>query len=336
MRRYFMFIILGILISAYILSLVIIMFLNKVFESSTALPETTAQILLSILVGGILASLLSKIILSPIEKLNQKMGKVAEGDFNLKLETESKIDEIQDLYSNFNQMVKELESTEMLQMDFISNVSHEFKTPINAIEGYAMLLQDNPQFSKEQAEYVNKILFNTMRLSKLTSNILLLAKIDNQTLFSRFERYRLDEQIRQAIVVLESKWTDKEIELDVEMEEVFYTGNEALLFHAWRNLIDNAVKFNPIGGSVVIRLKVIRSSVVFTIRDFGPGIREEEARRIFDKFYQADSFHMDEGNGLGLALVKKIISVHSGTIRVENREDGGCEFTVTLPVTEKF
>lgn len=334
LRMYFLLIIFFILVGAYILSNFLLAFLDEVFHFSRFLPLTICNIILTLIVGLFLSSLLSRTVLSSITRLSGEMRKVAEGDFSLKLDTESRINEIQDIYSSFNQMTKDLASTETLQTDFISNVSHEFKTPINAIEGYAMLLQDNPQLQGEQGEYINKILFNTKRLSELTSNILLLAKIDNQSFPAKTSFYRLDEQIRQAIVLLEPKWTEKDIYLDVEMEEADFKGNEPLLFHVWLNLIDNAVKFNPPGGSVIIRLKVSGSNVLFTIADNGPGIKEEEQGRIFEKFYQSDSSHVSEGNGLGLALVKKIVDVHKGTIQVENRVEGGCLFTAVLPMTQ--
>ena len=260
------------------------------------------------------------------------MGKVAEGDFSVMLESNSKLNEIQKLYGNFNLMVKELAATETLQTDFVSNVSHEFKTPIGAINGYAMLLQGNQDLTAEQSEYAEKILYNTRRLSGLVSNILLLSRIENQAIPMRKETFRLDEQIRQAILTLETKWSEKEIDLAAELEKVFYTGNENLMPHIWMNLIDNAIKFSQRGGSIRICLKASEQNVLVSIRDFGCGISEVDRKRIFDKFYQTDTAHKEEGNGLGLALVQRIIQIHDGSIEVENCVEGGCRFTVVLPV----
>ena len=227
-------------------------------------------------------------------------------------------------------MTKELRATQILQMDFVSNVSHEFKTPINAIEGYTMLLQGE-ELSNEQNEYVEKILFNTQRLSCLVGNILLLSKLENQNIPMKKTKYRLDEQIRQAILSLESKWTQKEIGFQVEMEAVKYVGNEGLFMHVWINLLDNAIKFSPNQGIITMFLKQEKDQVKFILEDEGPGIDEEIKNRIFDKFYQADGSHKAEGNGLGLALVKRIIDSAGGTIEAQNREYGGCRFVVQLP-----
>ncbi len=228
-------------------------------------------------------------------------------------------------------MAAELAATEILQTDFVSNVSHEFKTPITAIEGYATLLHGDEHLTAEQSEYAHKILFNTRRLSGLVGNILLLSKLDNQSIPSRREKYRLDEQLRQAIVSLEPKWTEKNIDFDAELEDVTYSGNEQLLFHVWLNLLDNAVKFSPAGGCITVRLGAGKEGVTVTIADQGAGISEDERKRIFDKFYQADSSHKDEGNGLGLALVSRIVAIHGGAIAVENNNGAGCTFTVSLP-----
>ena len=222
-------------------------------------------------------------------------------------------------------------STEILQTDFVSNVSHEFKTPINAIEGYTMLLQDTV-VSEEQNEYVEKILYNTKRLSELVGSILLLSKLENKGIQNRFEFFCLDEQIRKAIVSLEHKWTAKNIEFDADMETIVYRGNESLLYHVFANLIDNAIKFNRDGGKITVRLEKQETNIVFSVSDEGPGIDDNAKNHIFDKFYQVNNSHSGEGNGLGLALVKRILDIHKGSIEVNNNEDGiGCTFTVTLP-----
>ena len=229
-------------------------------------------------------------------------------------------------------MVKELAATETLQTDFISNVSHEFKTPINAIEGYASLLQDHQQSQDEQDAYIEKILFNTHRLSTLTGNILLLSKINNQSIHPQRTVFRLDEQVRQAIVALEQKWTEKDIDFDVELDKISYSGYESLLLHVWSNLIDNAIKFDPQGGMIALRLRQVEGTAVFTIDDNGPGVAPEEQERIFHKFYQSDNSHVMDGNGLGLPLVKKIVEFSGGTVTLENLPEAGCRFTVRLPL----
>ncbi len=287
-------------------------------------------ILAGVIISGFVTGPLSKWFFAPIKELCRAMEKVADGDFKIRLNTSSTSQEINELYSGFNLMVHELDSTEILQSDFVSNVSHEFKTPISAIEGYATLLSDCDNLTEEQRRYVEKISFNTERLSSLVGNILLLSKLENQAINTQRERYRLDEQIRQSIVSLEADWEKKSIEFDVAMDNVEYYGNESMMRHVWNNLIGNAIKFNPDFGLITIRLAESGGKIVFTVDDNGPGISDEAYKHIFDKFYQGDSSHKNEGNGLGLALVKRILAIAGGDIYAENLHGGGCRFTVTL------
>ena len=263
-------------------------------------------------------------------KLGDAMCKVAGGDFTVRLDCTSKIRDVREVYGSFNTMVKELGNTETLQTDFVSNVSHEFKTPINAIEGYASLLQDSQLTDEQKNAYIDKIIFNTRRLSDLVGNILLLSKVNNQTISLKASTFRLDEQVRQSILALESKWEKKEIEFDIDLDEIEHTGYENLLSHVWLNLIDNAVKFSPQNGQIRIRLKQLAGSVTFSIWDNGLPIPEADIDRIFNKFYQGDNSHASEGNGLGLALVRKIVAAAHGTINVTSSEDAGTEFVVAL------
>ena len=308
----------------------LVVLLEHLFEISLTLFS-----LIWILVGcsGITACIiyvLNRRFLTPIDRLGNAMQDVADGNFKIKLDTQSSVPNIQQIYNNFNRMTAELDKIEMLQEDFVSNVSHEFKTPINAIEGYSMLLQDTPQ-SPEQQEYVDRILHSTQRLSGLIGNILLISRVENQSVSRQESTFQLDEQIRQSIMLLESKWMDKEIELDVDLDPVDYTGSEGLLLQVWNNLIDNAVKFNRRGGLLRMRLVQEGRLARFTIEDEGPGLSPEEQKRIFDKFYQGDSSHRGDGNGLGLALVKRIVHLCGGEISAESLSTGA-RFTVVLPL----
>ncbi|MGN0518592.1 MAG: ATP-binding protein [Acutalibacteraceae bacterium] len=321
------------MVSVEILVCVILSYsLSTFFNNIThiQIPILLELLVLSLFIGLLVTGFMSKWFFDPIKKLRAAMEKVADGDFTVRLETKSSSKEIREIYSGFNLMTNELSNTEILQTDFVSNVSHEFKTPINAIEGYSMLLQDNENLSDEQIQYVDKIIFNTNRLSTLVGSILLLSKIENQSIPVNQTIYRLDEQIRQSIVALEPAWEKKDIEFDVEMDSVEYTGNENMMRHVWDNLIGNAIKFNPQCGLIRIRLTAQNNDVIFTIEDSGPGISDDAKKHIFDKFYQADSSHKEEGNGLGLALVKKILSISNGEITAENIDGGGCRFTVVL------
>lgn len=289
-----------------------------------------ALIVISVLIGSVVTGCLSKQFFDPIKKLRKAMGRVADGDFSVQVNDKTSSKEIAEIYSGFNLMTHELASTEILQTDFVSNVSHEYKTPINAIEGYTTLLQGCENLDAEQQQYVEKILFNTQRLSTLVGNILLLSKIENQSIQTHQTAFRLDEQIRQSIVTLEPAWTAKEIEFDVDLERMEFVGSETLLQHVWSNLIGNAIKFSPQGGSVRMRLFKDEDRTVFIVEDNGPGLSEEAQKHLFDKFYQADSSHKEEGNGLGLTLVKRILLIAGGEILAENIPEGGCRFTVSF------
>lgn len=306
--------------------------LERLVPSSASIPRLIQLIIFSLVIALIATRLMSKMFFDPIKELRLGMQKIADGKFDTRLETKSNSEEIQELFAGFNMMANELEATEILQTDFVSNVSHEFKTPINAIEGYTTLLQGTDNIDEIENGYIEKILFNTKRLSSLVSNTLLLSKLENQKIQTHREKYSLDEQIREDILALESLWEPKDIEFDVDLDTVDYYGNKSILHHVWSNLLSNAIKFSPNGGTIKMRLLKDNKKITFVIEDNGPGLSEEAQKHLFDKFYQADTSHKEEGNGLGLALVKKILSLCDGEISAENMKDGGCRFTVTLPM----
>jgi len=300
------------------------------FKDRWSPPLMLELVLVSLFIGSLITSILSRHFFGPVKHLRNAMNKVADGDFSTRLHQKTTSKEIRELYTGFNLMVSGLSSTEILQTDFVSSVSHEFKTPINAIEGYATLLQSAENLDQTQKEYVEKIIYNSGRLSYLASSILLLSKIENQAIPTNQLYYDLDEQIRQSILTLEPLWAQKDIEFDVELEDTTYCGNEMLMHHVWENLLSNAIKFDPPGGLIRMRLKNGQSRICFTIEDSGPGIPEEAQQRIFEKFYQVDHSREGEGHGLGLALVKRILTLEDGSISVENIPSGGCRFTVEL------
>ena len=304
--------------------------LDRFVQLPFEIPLIVELISVSFLVGILVTIQLSRYFFNPIKKLGEAMGKVADGDFTVELNSRSTAKEVQEIYTGFNLMTHELRSTEILQLDFVSSASHEFKTPISAIEGYAALLRSGDDLTEEQRECVEKIIFNTKRLSSLTSSILLLSKLENQEIPTNRTKFLVDEQIRQSIVGLESQWERKNIELDVDLCEAEYYGNELLMRHVWDNLISNAIKFTPEGSTVKTHLARKLTKIVLTVEDQGPGIPEESLRHVFDKFYQADSAHKQEGSGLGLALVEKILLLEKGHVKAENIEPVGCRFTVTL------
>lgn len=318
------------ILGTLVLSSLLVWLFRYFFDRVIEVPTVVWLLLFSVTIGFAAAVVVNMILLRPVVRLSKAMKRVAEGDFSVRLHTGVRIREIRESYDNFNLMARELQATETLQEDFVSNVSHEFKTPITAIEGYATLLQGASEEAQQQ-EYVDRILLNTRRLSTLVGNILLLSKVSNHAIPVSVSTYRLDEQIRQALVLLEPAWTQKDAEFDADMEELLWTGPETLMHHVWSNLISNAIKFGPQGGLIRMSLRRTDGRYCFTISDSGPGIPEEDQQHIFNKFYQIDSSHKQEGNGLGLALCRQILSLCEGDISVSNSADGGCIFTVTLP-----
>lgn len=319
------------IINGIILKILNIYVFSRFLPFEIIFPFWLDLIIISLLVGVFATFGLSIWMLRPIKKLEGAMSKVADGDFSVRIYSRTSSREIQEIYAGFNLMAEELQSTEILQTDFVSNVSHEFKTPINAIEGYSMLLQGSDNLTDDQSQYVEKILFNTKRLSALTGSILLLSKIENQKISTNNTSFKLDEQILETVVSLEPLWESRRVEFDVDMENVEYYGNEHLTYHIWSNLIGNAIKFGPEGGTVKLRLYVNKSNdTVFTVSDMGDGLSENTKKHLFDKFYQGDSSHKEEGNGLGLTLVKKILDLEGGNISAENLPEGGCKFTAIL------
>ena len=288
------------------------MLLKNVLTSEWRLPLAIAGLVLGLIICFGITGAISNWFFDPIKQLSKAMERVADGDFSVRLQTKSRLKEIREVYSGFNMMTHELGSIEIIQGDFVSNVSHEFKTPINAVEGYAMLLQDCDNLDDEEKKYVDGIIVSTQRLSTLIGGILLLSKIENRSIPTDQTEFSLDEQIRCSIV-----------------ESIRYYGNERLMIHVWDNLLSNAIKFSPPGDTIIIRLKNEMEKIVFTVEDHGDGISEEAKKHIFEKFYQADSSHKQEGNGLGLALVSRILTLEDGEIFAENIE-GGCRFTVKL------
>ncbi len=285
------------------------------------------------IIATVLTLYISRYILSPVEQLSDASKKVAHGDFTVQIPLDSDSDELNVTISNFNSMVRELRSIETLRDDFIANVSHEFKTPLSAIEGYAMLLQEKNLGDKEREECARKILQSTARLNDLTGNILLLSKLDNQNYPQENTTFSLDEQIRQAILMFESVWTKKQIDIDCDMPDVFFVGPQSLLNHVWINLIGNAVKFVKGDGSgrIIVRLTPNEKNVVVTVADNGIGMDDKTIAHIFEKFYQGDTSRRSSGNGLGLALCKKIVESLHGTITAKGTPGEGSVFTVVLP-----
>lgn len=305
-------------------------------EGLGVIPSLGIYTLISLLlVSGITVALMSYFIgrrvLTPLIKLSSASKEVARGNFDVTVSDSSKMEEVQSTFRNFNAMVRELKSISTLSSDFIANVSHEFKTPLSVIEGYAMLLQDDRLTAQEREDYLNKILVNTRRLNTLVGNILMLSKMETKPLPEQYTRFRLDEQLRQVVAQLEPQWSAKGISFRVRLDEVELLGWEQVLPYVWSNLISNAIKFSPSGSVIALTLLEQRECAVVTVSDRGCGMEPDVQERIFEKFYQGDTSHKAEGNGLGLALVRQIVELSQGVVEVESQPGKGSTFRVILP-----
>lgn len=283
-----------------------------------------------IILGTIITAFISRTILQPIRDLNKATTEVAKGNFSVRVREPMDL-EYGRLTKNFNKMAEELSGIETLRGDFISNVSHEFKTPLASIQGFAKLLQDENISDADRKEYTQIIIDETSRLSKLSSNILRLSKLENQTTIGKKTRFSLDEQIRKIIVMLEPEWSKKNINLDIALDDISYFGNEELMGQIWQNIINNAIKFTPENGEIKVQLYQTEKNITARISDNGIGISFEAKEKIFEKFYQGDHSRKTEGNGLGLALVKRIVDLCGGKIYVETPYEGGVCFVIELP-----
>jgi len=255
---------------------------------------------------------------------------VAGGDFSVKVDIKG-IGELEELSHSFNKMTQELSSIETLRSDFVNNFSHEFKTPIVSIRGFAKLLKENNLTAEERCEYLDIIITESERLAALSTNVLTLSKYENLEIIADKAPFRLDEQIRKTIVLMESKWSLKELTISVELDNVLYHGNEDLTQQIWLNLLDNAIKFSDQGGSINITLTNVNDKIQFVIQDDGSGMDEKTKDHIFDKFYQGDTSHSKSGYGLGLPLVKRIVELCGGDVSVQSQPSKGSKFTVVLP-----
>ena len=289
--------------------------------------------LISWILGGVSVFFSSRLPLKPVNEIINKMNRLASGDFKTRLKfgnTMSAHPAIKELTTSFNKMAEELENTELLRNDFINNFSHEFKTPIVSITGLACLLEAGDLTEEQRVQYARAIREESMRLSSMASNVLNLTKVENQTILTDVSRFNLSEQVRSAVLLLEEKWTSKSVDLQLDFDEYMIEANEEMLKQVWINLIDNAIKFVPPCGTVALEVIDEGETLRVSISNTGSEIPSEKREKIFAKFYQADESHATQGNGIGLAIVKSIVMLHNGSIRVAC-ENGITTFTVVLP-----
>lgn len=274
-------------------------------------------------------------IIKPIQRLSKATKEIAKGNYDIELENTTRFDEIGNLINNFNTMTKELKNNEYLQKDFVSSVSHEFKTPIATIQGYTRLLEDENLSKEEKNEYIKIIVEETDRLSNLSTSLLRISKLENQETALNRKEFSVDEQLRRVVISLEPKISEKNIEIEMTEEKVMIFAEKEMMKQVWINLIDNAIKFSNENGKIDIKVYEKNGNAIIEIRDNGIGIEKEKQKRIFDKFYQADKSHSKQGSGLGLSIVNRIITLNNGTIECESEKGEGTCFKITLPKEEK-
>ena len=330
------------LISGFLTACVYVAILSLFGKTRVVLAITVNPIFLCLtlfcscaLIGAVLASFLGRYYLRPLKQVIRATKEIKKGNFKVRLEKGGNPQaEMNDLIDNFNEMAKELDGIELFRNDFINNFSHEFKTPIVSIRGFAKELEMDGLSPAERQEYAHIIAEEADRLAHLSANVLELSKLENQQIVTDREAFYLDEQLRQCILMQESAWTAKSIEMIPELEEIRYFGSEEILAHVWNNLLANAIKFTPDGGEIRVQAFCTAQEVTVRICDTGIGMSEEVRARVFEKFYQGETSHAHKGYGIGLTLAQRAAVLSGGSIEVESTLGEGSTFTVTLPTVE--
>ena len=290
-------------------------------------------ILFCLVVGAGASFLLSRILTRPINKIINTINRLASGDYKARIETGnllSRHSTVVELTDSFNRMAEQLDKTEILRSDFINNFSHEFKTPIVSIAGFAKLLKRGNLTAAQQAEYVDIIEEESLRLVDMATGVLALTKIENRTVLGETAEFNLSEQLRNCVLLLENKWTKKRLEPELLFEEYNIRANEDLLRQVWINLLDNAIKFSEPECAFRVTATCANGTLTVSVTNTGQAIPPEAIPYVFNKFYQADESHSTEGNGIGLAVAKKIVELHGGQISAESG-NGKTVLTVVLP-----
>lgn len=288
-------------------------------------------LVVSCFIGTSISAATSKRVLKPLNQLIKATKTISKGDFRVRVDEGSSNYEISELLKNFNHMAEELGSIEMFRNSFINDFSHEFKTPIVSIRGFAKQLQNENLSAEKRKEYTDIIVSESERLANMSANVLLLTKFENQKFITNQTEYELDEQIRNCIILFEKQWDTKNLEINIDLEPIKIYSNAEMLSHLWINLIENAIKYSYENGHISILCCEIGNNIEFKISDTGKGMDNNTLKHIFDKFYQGDKSHAMQGNGIGLSIVKRIVELCKGEINVESSLDNGTTFIVKLP-----
>jgi len=308
---------------------------SEYVDNTSALPFIYCAIA-SFAVGSSVTPLILRIPLGPVNRLITSMRRLASGHFEERVDLGSTTLG-RELTESFNTLASELQHTELLRTDFINNFSHEFKTPIVSIRGFAKLLQRADLPPEQRSAYLDVIIDESTRLSNMATNVLNLSKIENQQILTDVSEFNLSEQLRRCLLLLEKGWAQKDLEISADFSEFTIHASEELLKQVWLNLLDNAIKFSPEGGSVTVRvytraeLHAQESSLQVDVTNTGAPIPPENLKRVFDKFWQGDASHNGAGAGVGLSIVRKIVELHGGSITVTS-SDAETTFSVILPV----
>lgn len=284
----------------------------------------------SLTISGILTAVIGSISLRPFKRFIDATKEIAAGNFDIRLDIRGP-DELKRLAASFNEMAKELGSIETFRNDFVADISHEYKTPVASIRGFAGILKKGNLTKDKQDEYLSIIISEADRLTQMSSNVLLLSRLNSTEKMTDITNFSLDEQLRQAILLLNQQIEKKSIDLDIHLEKCMISFNQELLLQVWINLLSNAVKFTSEGGNIAVRLTVDDEQATVMVQDTGIGMDADVLKHAFDKFYQGDASHSSEGNGLGLALVKRIVMLCGGSVGADSKPEEGATFTVTLP-----
>ena len=288
--------------------------------------------IVSVLIGLVAFYRFNQLFLKPMNELSKAIKEVEKGNYQVAVSTDVKIRELYQLMSGFNRMTTEISSVEMLKKDFINYFSHEFKTPITSIRGFSRQIKEQTLDDAKQKEYVDIIYRESNRLIQMSSNVLTLTKLENQTRLSQTTYFSLDEQLRRSLLVLEDQWTQKNLTLDLKLDDVSIFSNEEIIKQIWVNILGNAIRYSHQDGLLKISCKKEGDFAKVRIKDTGAGMPDKVRERIFEKFYQGDASRGESGNGLGMSIVKRIVDLCEGKIVIKSQLQKGTTVIVYLPI----
>ncbi|MFS0869247.1 sensor histidine kinase [Paenibacillus xylanilyticus] len=287
----------------------------------------------SLVIGSLLILVASIFVVKPINKLTKATKRLASGDFNVRLNIKQ-TGELGTLARSFEEMTHDLQHLEQMRREFVTNVSHEVQSPLTSISGYAQALKQVNLAEHERSRYLDIIISEAKRLSNMSDSLLKLSMLESDSQQLRLVTRSLDEQIRRVIVALQPQWTARNVHFELDLQTLKVTADHDQLDQVWMNILGNAIKFSEVGGVIDVSISRNISDVIIRISDKGIGIEPEDQKRIFERFFKADRSHSSkyEGSGMGLAIVKQIVSLHQGDIQVESRPGEGTTFVITLPI----